>query len=240
MKSEDFLDLLNEIDSDLVEKSRRDIELYESSREGAGFRVEYCRKKTLKTVIVSAAATAAAMLGLFVLINVVKSGIFVFPDAPYTSPGQNGSSFGGGDDISTPTNSGSVSVSDDSMGAGVSSTSSAVPQPIEDDFPYQFDFSLGGDGDHRFSEPAEKTDFKDYAQVNINEGAVSEENFVHMAVYGEDEFTDENIISETATIVGTPQSIALTYTVLNGPRSINYLCGWSGYHEASVSGRWDP
>ena len=76
MKSEEMLELLNGIDSDLVENARKDVELYESSREGVSFRAEYSRKRTLKTVIMSFAATAAAVFGLFVLLNVVKSGFF--------------------------------------------------------------------------------------------------------------------------------------------------------------------
>ena len=76
MKSEELLELLNGIGSDIVENAGSVAELYESSREGVSFRAEYSRKRTLKTVIVSIAATAAAMFGLFALLNVVKGGFF--------------------------------------------------------------------------------------------------------------------------------------------------------------------
>lgn len=82
MKSEELLELLNGIGSDLVENAGSVAEMYESSREGVSFRAEYSRKRTWKTVIASVAATAAAVFGLFALVNIVRGGFFNYRGGP--------------------------------------------------------------------------------------------------------------------------------------------------------------
>lgn len=211
MRSEDLLRLLSDIDSKLIENAKKDIELYENSRDGVSFRADCSQKAIRKALVKSAAAAAAVIFGVFALFSAAKSGIFLFPEKP-----------------------------DSSEQDSVSLTEPPQPSEDEDGYTYDFDLNVGGRGDFKFSEAAEKTNDRDYARINIKDGDVSEERFVYLSVYKNDNFTDENLISEIVKIDSIHREIALDYTKPRGYGSYSYLCGQTGYYGASVSGRWDP
>lgn len=216
MKSEDLLRLLSEIDSELVEKVMVDIDIHQSSREGVSFRVEpKPRRFPRKTVIASAAGAAAAVLGVFVLLlNIGNLGLVSEPE------------------------------SSEQSGSFASSGTSAVwssPTEENDGYNYDFDLSVADNNSIAFSDPAEKTNELMYARVKITGGTVSENCYVHMAVFKENDFwKEDNRISASQKITDTQKEIALTYTDPRALGSSNYLCAWGGYYGADISGRWDP
>lgn len=68
MNNIDFLQIFGEIDNKILRQANDALDLWQGAQEGVGFRAEYSRKSTWRTVIASVVCTAAATLGVFVLL----------------------------------------------------------------------------------------------------------------------------------------------------------------------------
>lgn len=68
MNNINFMQLFGEIDDRILRQASDALHLWQESQEGISFRAEYSRKRTWRAVIASVVCTAAAMLGVFVLL----------------------------------------------------------------------------------------------------------------------------------------------------------------------------
>lgn len=83
MKSEDFIGMLGDIDSKMVEKASEDMVLWQEAQQGEVVRAGSPRKHPLR-IAAASVACAAAVLGGFVLIrNIGKNGIMLEPASSY-------------------------------------------------------------------------------------------------------------------------------------------------------------
>lgn len=83
MKNEELFQILGGIDSKFIEKASEDLAFWQESQKGIRVRIDNSIKFSWKTVIASAACTAAVLIGVFVLLlNIGKIGII---DSPASS-----------------------------------------------------------------------------------------------------------------------------------------------------------
>ena len=89
MNSETFLHIFGDIDEEYIEQAAdEDGNYIGETCEGVAVRVDVPRRSFRRTVI-AAVGGIAAVFGVFVLLlNVVKSGAFIFPDNSYSGSGQ--------------------------------------------------------------------------------------------------------------------------------------------------------
>lgn len=106
--------------------------------------------------------------------------------------------------------------------------------------PYNFYFDLGMHGDSEFNPEREKKNNFDSAQVNANNGFVTENSFIYFAVYSKDHSDREELVSESRKVENLRRSIALDYTEERRPDSMYCLHAATGYYDARVSGTWIP
>ena len=111
MKSEDFIGLLGDIDSKMIEKASEDLFNWQRSQEGEIVVAGSPRKASLWLSIASVACAAAAVVGGFFLIkNIRQNGSFGIVSDPESSSVQSGDS--GSNSVSSGGSSDSVPVID--------------------------------------------------------------------------------------------------------------------------------